>query len=208
MVVPIALAVAKRLKISLVGMVIAIAVSSNLQGVATLVGDTTSILLGGYADMNFLDFFIYEGKLGIFFAVELGALVSAFLLLIIFKKESKKVQGAVRTVVTDYVPTILLLGTVALLVLASLLPNMPDMINGIICVPLMMIGVLYNFLKKCSVKALTETLKEIDLDTLLLLFGLFIVVGGITEMGVVDAIARLFTKVGGGNVFIIYTLIA
>ncbi|MBR7148507.1 MAG: arsenic transporter, partial [Firmicutes bacterium] len=35
----------------------------------------------------------------------------------------------------------------------------------------------------------------------------FIVVGGITEMGVVDAIAGIFTKLGGGNLFIIYTLI-
>ena len=58
MIAPIALAIAKKLDISPVGMIIAIAVSSNLQGAATLVGDTTSILLGGYAGMNFLDFFI------------------------------------------------------------------------------------------------------------------------------------------------------
>jgi Na+/H+ antiporter NhaD/arsenite permease-like protein len=79
MIAPIALAIAKKLDISPVGMIIAIAVSSNLQGAATLVGDTTSILLGGYAGMNFLDFFIYHGKPGIFFAVELGALFSAFI---------------------------------------------------------------------------------------------------------------------------------
>ena len=76
MIAPIALAMAKRLEISPVNMVISIAVSSNLQGAATLVGDTTSILLGGYADMSFNDFFWYRGEPGIFFAVELGALVS------------------------------------------------------------------------------------------------------------------------------------
>ena len=74
MVAPIALAMAKRLEISPVNMVISIAVSSNLQGAATLVGDTTSILLGGYAGMDFNDFFWYHGKPGIFFAVELGRL--------------------------------------------------------------------------------------------------------------------------------------
>jgi hypothetical protein len=42
---------AEKLRISPVSVVIAIAVSSNLQGAATLVGDTTSILLGGYAGM-------------------------------------------------------------------------------------------------------------------------------------------------------------
>jgi len=207
MIAPIALAIAKRLGISPVGMIIAIAVSSNLQGAATLVGDTTSILLGGYAGMNFLDFFWYQGKPGIFFAVELGAVLSASLLLILFRKDSQPVKASQRTVVTDYVPTVLMLGTVVLLIVASVLPGMPEMINGIICVSLMVIGVLYNMIKKRSIKGLIEPLKEIDLQTILLLFGLFMVVGGITEMGVVDAAANLFTKIGGGSVFVIYTLI-
>lgn len=56
MVAPIGLAISRKLKISPVPVLISIAVSSNLQGAATLVGDTTSILLGGYAGMTFLDF--------------------------------------------------------------------------------------------------------------------------------------------------------
>jgi len=195
------------MKISPIPVVIAIAVASNLQGAATLVGDTTSILLGGYAGMNFLDFFWYQGKPGIFFAVELGALISASILFVLFRKESKPVKVSERTVVTDYVPTVLMLGTVVLLIVASVLPNMPSMINGIICVTLMVIGVVYNMIKKRSIKGLIDPLKEIDVQTILLLFGLFMVVGGITEMGVVDAVANLFTKVSGGSVFVIYTLI-
>ena len=70
MVAPIGLAISRKLKISPVPVLIAIAVSSNLQGAATLVGDTTSILLGGYADMTFLDFFWMQGKPGIFWGVE------------------------------------------------------------------------------------------------------------------------------------------
>ena len=44
MVAPVALTISKKLKISPVPSIIAIAISSNLQGAATLVGDTTSIL--------------------------------------------------------------------------------------------------------------------------------------------------------------------
>ena len=69
MVAPVGLAIARKLKISPVPLLIAISVSSNLQGAATLVGDTTSILLGGFADMNFMDFFWMKGKPGIFWAV-------------------------------------------------------------------------------------------------------------------------------------------
>lgn len=76
MIAPVGLAIAQRLGISPVGMIISIAVSSNLQGAATLVGDTTSIMLGGYADMDFLDFFVLDGKPSMFFAVELGALAT------------------------------------------------------------------------------------------------------------------------------------
>ena len=83
MIAPIAMAMAKRLDLNPIRMIIAISVSSNLQGAATLVGDTTSILLGGYANMDFNDFFWYHGKPGIFFAVELGALISALILLIL-----------------------------------------------------------------------------------------------------------------------------
>ncbi|MEG0540859.1 MAG: SLC13 family permease, partial [Angelakisella sp.] len=69
MVAPVALTIAKKLKISPVPSIIAIAISSNLQGAATLVGDTTSILLGGYAKLDFLDFFFFQGKPGMFWIV-------------------------------------------------------------------------------------------------------------------------------------------
>ena len=207
MIAPIAMAMAKRLKLNPVPMIISIAVSSNLQGAATLVGDTTSILLGGYAGMSFNDFFVYHGRPSIFFAVELGALISAIILLVLFRKETAPVEAGKRTVVEDYVPTALLLATVVLLIVASLFPNRPALTNGIICTVLMLVGAVYNATRKKSFKGFVSPIKEIDYQTVLLLFGLFIVVGGISEMGVVDAIARLFTKVGGGNLFLIYTII-
>ena len=207
MIAPIAMAMAKRLDLNPIRMIIAISVSSNLQGAATLVGDTTSILLGGYANMDFNDFFWYHGKPGIFFAVELGALISALILLILFRKETAPVEAGQRTKVDDYVPSILLCATVLLLILASLFPNRPAMTNGIICAVIMVIGMVIHAVKHKSLKALAGPLKEIDLETIALLFGLFIVVGGITEMGVVDAIAQLFTRLGGGSVFLVYTII-
>lgn len=207
MIAPIALSISKRLKINPVGMIISIAVSSNLQGAATLVGDTTSILLAGEANMNFADFFVYRGKPGIFFAVELGAVVSAIILLILFKNEKGKLEVSERTVVTDYVPTILLVATVAGLIIASFIPGTPEMINGIICVSIMLIGMIYSAIRKKSFSAVTDMLKEIDYETVFLLFGLFIVIGGITEMGVIDEIAALFTKLGSKHLFIIYSVV-
>lgn len=90
MIAPVALALCKKLNISPVPSIICIAVSSNLQGAATLVGDTTSILLAKAANLDFSDFFFDEGKPGMFWVVEAGAVVSALIILFMFRKENDK----------------------------------------------------------------------------------------------------------------------
>lgn len=208
MVAPVALEICKKLKTNPVPFIIAIAVSSNLQGAATLVGDTTAIMLGSYADMNFIDFIFYKGKPSIFFAVEIGAIASALILAWLFRKEKQPVpKGAPRTVVTDYVPTVLLVGTIVLLIGASFIPNKPAITNGLICIGLMIIGVIYSTIKTSGKEPLVSALKAVDFDTIGLLFGLFLIIGGITNMGVIDAAAKLLAKLGGGNVFVLYTVI-
>lgn len=208
MIAPVALEICKKLKTDPVPFIISIAVSSNLQGAATLVGDTTAIMLGSYADMNFLDFFFYQGKPSIFFAVELGALASALILAYLFRKEKEPVpKGGTRTVVTDFVPTVLLLGMIALLVGASFLPNKPDIANGLICVGLLAVGMLYSTLKTHSTVTARNAVKAVDFETIGLLLGLFLMIGGISNMGVIDAAAALLAKLGGGNVFVLYTVI-
>ncbi len=208
MVAPVALEICKKLKTNPVPFIIAIAVSSNLQGAATLVGDTTAIMLGSYADMSFLDFIVYEGKPGIFFAVELGALVSAAILAWLFRKEKQPVpKGAERTAVTDYVPTVLLVSMIALLIGASFIPNKPDITNGLICTALMVVGVMAAIVRTRTKNPLISTAKAIDFETVGLLLGLFLMIGGISNMGVISAAADLLAKLGGGNLFVLYTVI-
>ena len=208
MVAPVALAICEKLKTNPVPFIIGIAVSSNLQGAATLVGDTTAIMLGSALDMSFMDFFIYDGKPGMFFAVELGAVLSALILAWIFRKEKGAIpKAASRTVVTDYVPTILLVGTIVLLICASFIPNKPDITNGLICCVLLIIGLVYNYIRKKNMASIVEPLKAIDFETIGLLVGLFLMIGGITHEGVIDALAKLLADLGGGNVFLMYTII-
>ncbi len=208
MIAPVALEICKKLKTNPVPFIIAIAVSSNLQGAATLVGDTTAIMLGSELNMSFMDFFWYKSHLSIFFAVELGALISAAILAFLFRKERQAVPKVVNlTKVTDYVPTILLCGIIVLLIAASFIPNKPDLTNGIICCALMVIGIVYSLIRKKSFSAVTDVLKEIDFETIGLLLGLFVMIGAISEQGVIDAAAQLLAKVGSGNIFLLYTVI-
>jgi len=211
MVAPVAIEICKKLKTNPVPFIIAIAVSSNLQGAATLVGDTTAIMLGSALDMTFMDFFFYDGKISMFFVVELGAVLSALIVYFVFRKEKDSIpKGGPVTEVKDIVPTVLLFGAIGLLILASFAPdswNLPAEINGIICCVLLVIGLIYNFAKNKNAEAILGPLKAIDFETLGLLVGLFLMIGGITHEGVIDALAQLLAKLGAGNPFLMYNII-
>lgn len=208
MVAPVALAICKKLNTNPVPFIIAVAVSSNLQGAATLVGDTTAIMLGSALDMSFLDFFLYRGKPGMFFTVELGAVLSALILLWLFRREKAPTpKAASRTRVTNYLPSVLLVGTILLLICASFIPKKPAVTNGLICCGLLLLGILCNCLQKKDIRAMAEPLKAIDFETIGLLLGLFLMIGGISHMGVIRALAELLAKLGGGNLFLLYTVV-
>ena len=211
MVAPVALAICNKLKVNPVPFIIAIAVSSNLQGAATLVGDTTAIMLGSALDMSFFDFFWYQGKPSIFFAVELGAALSALIVWWLFRKEKGKIdKNPNLTPVTDYVPTVLLVGTIGLLAAASFAPdswNLPAEINGIIACCVLVVGLIYTLIKEKKVSALVSPIKAIDFETLGLLVGLFLMIGAIEKQGVIMELANLLAKMGGGNLFLLYTVI-
>ena len=68
-------------------------------------------------------------------------------------------------------------------------------------------GLVYNLLRKKNLSAITEPLKGIDFETIGLLLGLFLMIGGISARGVIDEMAKLLVKAGGGNVFVLYTVI-
>lgn len=70
-----------------------------------------------------------------------------------------------------------------------------------------MVGLIYNFAKKKKVSAVVTPLKDIDFETLGLLVGLFLMIGGIKHEGVIDALANLLAKLGGGDIFMLYTVI-
>ena len=217
MIAPVALAFCKKVNTSPVPAIICIAVSSNLQGAATLVGDTTSILLGKAANLDFSSFFVDNGKPGMFWFVEAGAVMSALIILVMFRKEKGKISFESQTVVEDKFPTFLLVGTIVALIAVSFIPyadnakpgqlTKPDITNGIICIAFFVIGLIRELFIKKNKEIVKNAFKEIDYYTIVLLTGLFVVIGGIEAAGVVQVIGNAIASLGSGNVFVIYTII-
>ncbi len=66
---------------------------------------------------------------------------------------------------------------------------------------------VYTWIKKKDFKAILPPLKEIDFITIGILFGLFLMIGGISSQGVIDAAANLLANAGTGKIFLVYTII-
>lgn len=206
-VAPVAMSIAKKQGISPVTSVIAVAIASNLQGAATLVGDATSILLGGHANLDFLDFFWLQGRPGMFWVVQAGAVAATAILYWVLRSTKGQIQPQARTEVQDRFPGYLLLIMIVLLILASFIPEKPHITNGLICVALFAVGLIRDLALGKGFKHSWKTILDIDLFTLLLLMGLFVVVGGLTQAGVIERFAAFIARTGQGNVFLVYTLI-
>lgn len=207
MVAPIALSISKKLKISPVPAIIAIAVSSNLEGAATLVGDTTSIMLGGEAGMTFVDFFVFDGKMGMFWIVQIAAIAATAYLLLMFRKDNQRIEHSERTEVKDFFPSFLLIAMLALLIGVSFIKEKPDVTAGIICIGLMVVGMIYTIIRRKNFTGVKDTLKEIDFKTLLLLAGIFLIIGGLDSVGIIKDISDILVNASGGNVFALYSLL-
>ena len=204
-VAPIALSLAKKLKINPMNMMIAIAVSSNLQGTATLIGDPPSMLLGGFAKMNFGDFFFYKGRPSIFFAVELGAIVSFFVLYFIFRKHKEKTELLAVEKVKSWVPTGILLTLIISLALSSFFDTGFSYMAGVLCMAFGIISILWEkFISKGSI---LEGIQSLDWETTFFLMGIFVLVGSIALTGWIEVISGFLSGLVGGNIFLGYTLL-
>jgi Na+/H+ antiporter NhaD/arsenite permease-like protein len=202
---PLALSLADKLKFNPVAMMIGIAVSSNLQGTATLIGDPPSMLLSGFAKMTFMDFFFYHGKPSIFFAVELGALSSFFVLFYIFRQHREKVPLVAVEQVRTWFPTVLLVGLIVALALSSFFDSGFSYAAGILCMVAAVMALVWKrFFQHRSVWALV---KRLDWDTTLFLMGVFVLVGALTGTGWISSISSVLAGLVGDNVFLGYTLL-
>ena len=233
MLAPIGLAVAKKTNVNPIPVLISIAVSSNLQGAATLVGDTTSVMLGGELGMGFMDFFFMDGKLSIFWAVEFGMLLTIPVLIFIFRKNNTKFKIESEDIkVSTMFPTWMLILNIATLVVISFvtLPEgfISENINGLVCLIFGIICIVYHLI--WNKKKVVETVNEdgsvstsyvggvkdswktifgtIDYTTVLFLVFLFVLICAVDSVGIIADIANFFGWVGSeGSIFLLYTLI-
>ena len=204
---PIAMALSKKLKLNPVPFMIGLAVMSNLEGTATLVGDPPSMIFASYAHYTFNDFFVHMGKISVFFFIQVGMLVGCIFFYCFFSKAKEKATVE-REQVISYLPLWLLLIMIAGLAVISFLTPELGYSSGCFVLGLGIVGLLwYKFIQKKSAGEVWTLVKELDWETIFFLIGIFVVVGGISETGLLDDFAAWLAHVTGGSKFAGFILI-
>lgn len=216
---PIALALAQQLKTRATPFLIGIALSSNLQGTATLVGDPPSMILGTFANLTFNDFFWYQGRPGIFFAVQAGAVFSFAMLWVLFRKFRATIGEIPTERPRSHVPSALLVGVIVALAVISFTVHDFPYASGLTVLLFALVGWLWHLVTAQpheGVGARTlrerlrpghELLRQLDWETTLFLVGIFVVVGSLSATGAIAAFTEWFQSIVGGSVGRAYVLI-
>ena len=204
---PIALALSKKLKLNPTYFLAGLAVMSNLEGTATLVGDPPSMIFASFAGYTFNDFFFYGGRISIFFFVQTGLIAGCIFFYMYFRNAREK-TAVDRTKVVSFVPAVLLVAMIAGLALLSFLHFDWQYGSGVYVMVLGIAGIVWYVLsQKKSGEEVRTLIKELDWETIFFLCGIFVVVGAISETGLLKEFAAFLADVTGGNKFFGFVLI-
>lgn len=191
-VAPIMIGLARRAGVSPVPGIIGIAICSNLQGAATLIGDPPSMILASYMKMNFNDFFFYKGRPGIFFAIQIGAIGSMLLLYALFSRYKNPIEFTGHVKVRSRLPATMLVIMIVCLSGAVLVDPDFKWFGGLAC---MSIGLLCASLSRFAAKdEHLWVLRRYDWSTTTFLAGIFLLVSMLERTGAIEMFAAWLAR--------------
>lgn len=193
---PMSIAIARMLKIDPVPFLMGQILASNVGGTATLIGDPPNIMIGSAAHLSFMDFLENTGFAALFILVMLILLMK-----IVYEKKIE--LGTVDT------------GAIEKLDPSKSITNRALMKKGIIVLICVIVGFMFHDKLgiESSVIALTaaavmliigredvnEAIQDVEWTTILFFMSLFVVVGGLTETGIIKELASKIIDATNGQ---------
>ncbi len=196
---------AKLLKFNPIPMILAEIFCANLGGSATMCGDPPNIIIGSALRYSFTDFLLNTGMI---------AGISLIFIVLYFYLANRKTLKAASEVKID---------TSNMPSPASAIVNMKDFVISIVIFLLAVVLLVTHaqtglsvaaiglgiavITLLCAGKGIPEILSKVDYKTLLFFVGLFIVVGGLEQTGVLELMADFIASISGGNLIIMCVII-
>lgn len=195
---PITIEIALMLEVKPTALIIPEALASNIGGVATLIGDPPNTVIGSFANLGFNQFLIHMGPIALIATAALLVVVC-----IVFRRDFAQARKTPSLAllarleedaqITDPVTlrrALLVVAVMLALFFTSELFHMPPSVVGFIGATVLLIWVRPD---------VEEMLGEVDWTTLMFFICLFIVVGGVQEVGLIQQIADLIAGIAGDN---------
>lgn len=198
LVAPIALSLCQRAGVSPARLMILVAVCSNLQGTATLIGDPPSMILAGHMHLSFNDFFFHRGRPSIFFAVQCGAVASLAVAAWQLRRHRHAIELPTVETPRSLIPTILLGALVVGLSAASYFDREFKWMAGAWTMALAIAGLLW-YRRVPHWGSVRDLVRLLDWDTTFFLMGVFVLVGGLEETGWIERLSAGLGRWLGGS---------
>jgi Na+/H+ antiporter NhaD/arsenite permease-like protein len=206
LVAPVGLAIARKCKVHPGPLLIGLAVISNLQGAATLIGDPPSMLLASFAGLSFNEFFILRGRPYIFFATQVGAVAGLVVLYGFFARHRGRMPPLEKEGYLSLGPTLLALALVGSLVASSSIGHDFEYATGLLCLLFGLLSFLW-YLWRNKGRELKDYLGRLDWQTGLFLVGIFVLVESLAAVGLMEDLAGWVLAAAGSRPFAVYALI-
>ena len=196
---------ANLLKFNPIPMILSEIFCANLGGSATMCGDPPNIIIGTSLGYSFSDFLLNTGFIGL---ISLIVIVIYFFL--VYKKEfhtngkpaidSSQLPDPSEAITdkSGFIASCIIFGIDVVLLVTHANTGLTVATIGIF-IAIITIIVHHKYLK--------EIFSKIDYKTLLFFIGLFVVVGGLEQTGILEVIANFIGKVSGGNLKLMVAII-
>ncbi len=196
---------AQLLKFTPVPMILSEVFCANLGGSATVCGDPPNIIIGTSLGYSFFDFVKNTGLIAVISLIT----ITGYFYLAFYKELQQSKESVVdetklpdpKTAIKDrrgfIISCVIFLCAVVLLVTHAQ--------TGL---TVAFIGVFIAIITLItSGRAIGTILKKVDYKTLLFFVGLFIVVGGLEQTGILELVAGVIEKISGGNPLLMVIII-
>ncbi|WP_329241390.1 ArsB/NhaD family transporter [Streptomyces sp. NBC_01478] len=196
LIAPVTLLVCERLALPAAPFLIAEVFASNIGGTATLVGDPPNIIIASRAGITFNDFLVHLAPLSALLVVVLVALCRVMFRKTFVYDEDRAAEIMAleeREAIKD--PRLLVQGLIVLALVVAGFVLHPVLHYEPSIVALLGAGLLVAV----STAETSEVLAEVEWPTLAFFAGLFIMIGGLIDTGVIDEVSKALANAIGTN---------
>ena len=187
-----------------ISMILAEIFCANLGGSSTMCGDPPNIIIGSKLGYTFMDFLCNTGIIAL-----IGLIFTIVYFYIVCKKEYSQKEKIIDTskfpepqaAITDkkgFIISCIIFATAIILLITHASTHLSVATIGLFIAIITL---------ATSGRYILKILKKVDYKTLLFFIGLFIVVGGLEQTGVLEIIANIIEKVSFGNPYILVAII-